>query len=521
MLPNFDIITMDDVNVKIGQGKLEGCEGLHNRTMRRMVSTKPNDENNQNGLANSNIKGSQDLPNFDFLPSLKIQDPNPVVITRRHDDFSSNMETGRLNNNGREDGVARMDKDTDTPFRKQTAFENIRKEIKRLKEGQKTIDIGTPHKEDICTLNQTNNNNNNPETQKMNGPRSQNKALNGFESTIKNGESSSGIVIDKPAISLLGGRDSKPVKGDTIFNEVPEQQYKSNLFRCGSESCDRYIKTIEDRTKELEEENLRLKILILNMKSGLSNFQEELEGRKNEFESKMIDLKNLKQNELMENKTIEKNLSNQGSKVFITDDLWKVVITIMSGIEMSVRSYDFDVKQYAPSNKDYMMKNIFEVHHASLQTTKIAQFIDYSPPIFHYIRKVSRVSSESYIESLGPDCLSKVITGNMETFEGLASAGKSGSFFFTSSDKKYLVKTIKSDEFDKLKSILPKYFNYLSKNPASLICRILGLHKIVMTSMEGVTEQWTIIVMQNVLCTSLGLGLKYDLKGSTHKRITK
>ncbi len=280
------------------------------------------------------------------------------------------------------------------------------------------------------------------------------------------------------------------------------------------------IQSLAEKVKSLESENTHLKAAVVCTRQALQDFQATLSEYRREYEAKMTELSNDKKRELMENKNIEENFSSLGSKVFVTDELWKVVITIMSGIEMSVKSYDFDLKQYAPASKDYHMKNTFEVHHASLQDFRLAQFIDFAPPIFHYIRKVSGVSSESYIESLGPDCLSKVVTGNMETFEGLSSSGKSGSFFFTSSDRKYLVKTIRDDEFCKLHAILPKYFNYISRNPTSLISRVLGLHKIVMTSMLGKTEDWTIIVMQNVLCTSLPLALKFDLKGSLHNRIT-
>ena len=328
---------------------------------------------------------------------------------------------------------------------------------------------------------------------------------------------------ESSSVGMLAGRRSALDPEAPAAAKEPEPPGRSSKGASSQEGCPEHGRLIGELTakvKSLEEENWRLKCSVVSIRQAMHEFQETLAEYKKDYEAKMNELTNDKKRELMENKNIEENFSSLGSKVFITDDLWKVVITIMSGIEMSVKSYDFDLKQYAPASKDYHMKNTFEVHHASLQDFRLAQFIDFAPPIFHYIRKVSGVTSESYIESLGPDCLSKVITGNMETFEGLTSSGKSGSFFFTSSDRKYLVKTIRQDEFDKLHAILPRYFNYISRNPASLISRILGLHKIVMTSMLGKSEDWTIIVMQNVLCTSLSLPLKFDIKGSLHKRLT-
>ena len=52
-----------------------------------------------------------------------------------------------------------------------------------------------------------------------------------------------------------------------------------------------------------------------------------------------------------------------------------------------------------------------------------------------------------------------------------SSAGKSGSFFYYSEDKKYMLKTISKKEFHFLKSIVRAYHVYLKNNPDSLIIR--------------------------------------------------
>jgi len=269
----------------------------------------------------------------------------------------------------------------------------------------------------------------------------------------------------------------------------------------------------------LEAENTRLKDLVVAVSNDITDFSDRLDTEHALYEDKMLALQSKKLADRGEGAANNDN-GEEKSRVDPTHDLWKVVFPIMTGIEMSVRTFDYEQKQYNPSYKDFLVKNIFEVHHESLADYKIAQFVDYAPTIFHFIRKISGVFPEAYLESLGPDSLSKFITGSAGGFQGSGSTGKSGSFFFTSCDKKYLVKTIKMDEYYQLMHILPKYFNYITKNTGSLISKIFGLHKIVMKSMLGIQEEWVIIVMENIFVSATNLNIMYDLKGSTYKRET-
>lgn len=279
-------------------------------------------------------------------------------------------------------------------------------------------------------------------------------------------------------------------------------------------------RNLHEKTRRVQEENSRLKELVVKVTEEISLFGRKLLVEKKQLEDKLEEEK-LKQEQELENiKAVQENLGSSNNKLFFTDELWKVVITIMSGIEMSVRVFDFDKMLYEPSAKDFELKNIFQIHHPSLDKYKMAQFVDFAPLIFHYLRKVSGVFPENYLESLGSHCLSKAITGSVESFEGLSSSGKSGSFFFTSHDKRYMVKTIKSAEFSLIMNILPEYFAYVTKHKDSLLNKILGLHRIVMKN-QATTDEWTIIVMENIFCTNKHLKLKYDLKGSTYKRFTK
>ncbi|EFC47953.1 predicted protein, partial [Naegleria gruberi] len=93
------------------------------------------------------------------------------------------------------------------------------------------------------------------------------------------------------------------------------------------------------------------------------------------------------------------------------------------------------------------------------------------------------------------------------------SDGKSGSFFFYSSDRKFMVKTISKSEVACLKRILPFYYNHMISNPDSLIVRILGFHEMVIDN-----EKFNFIVMGSIFPQSRSIDELYDLKGSTHGR---
>jgi len=89
------------------------------------------------------------------------------------------------------------------------------------------------------------------------------------------------------------------------------------------------------------------------------------------------------------------------------------------------------------------------------------------------------IAPNDYMKSIGPERMyTNLIAGNFVSFQELCSTGKSGSFFYYTSDSKYMLKTVSKEEFHFLRSILKEYFAHLSKNPHTLIARFLGLHKI-------------------------------------------
>lgn len=230
---------------------------------------------------------------------------------------------------------------------------------------------------------------------------------------------------------------------------------------------------------------------------------------------------------MQENAKIRNMSSATSNKVIITSDLWKTVISITMGIESSVNSTENITELESLSLKDYDLKNTFELYNPSLDDYSRTEFIDYAPKVFTLIRNLNQITKESYLKSLGTECLKSILAGSLKTFKGIASAGKSGSFFFTSSDDKYLVKTIPQREFTVALKILKNFSDFInSKNDEkgqsqSLIAKIYGLHKIKFFKSGRLEKELSIVVMENLFENGIELQCTYDLKGSWFRRFTR
>lgn len=58
----------------------------------------------------------------------------------------------------------------------------------------------------------------------------------------------------------------------------------------------------------------------------------------------------------------------------------------------------------------------------------------------------------------------------------MVSSGKSGSFFLRTTDGRYLLKTLSSEEFSFFQSFLPAYESYVLANPNTILSRATGLY---------------------------------------------
>jgi 1-phosphatidylinositol-4-phosphate 5-kinase len=80
-------------------------------------------------------------------------------------------------------------------------------------------------------------------------------------------------------------------------------------------------------------------------------------------------------------------------------------------------------------------------------------------------------------------------------FKSGEGAGGSGSFFFFSHDKNFIIKTMTDVELKLFLEILPDYERHLKENPTSLIARIYGCYTINMKDIANIH----VMLMANTL----------------------
>ena len=103
-----------------------------------------------------------------------------------------------------------------------------------------------------------------------------------------------------------------------------------------------------------------------------------------------------------------------------------------------------------------------------------------------------------------------------QVFQAGESQGKSGSFFFFSHDRKFIIKTMYDDELKVFLQALPDYFKHLKANPGSLIARIYGLFNVKIQDISPVN----LLLMANTIRVSSTDNIQniFDLKGSVVNR---
>lgn len=104
-------------------------------------------------------------------------------------------------------------------------------------------------------------------------------------------------------------------------------------------------------------------------------------------------------------------------------------------------------------------------------------------------------------------------------FKAGEGAGRSGSFFFFSHDKKFIIKTMTAEELKLFLRILPQLSDHHKSVPKSLLAKILGVFTVKMSNMDAVH----IMLMENTLRLKNPDRLNYifDLKGSRVDRKVK
>jgi len=131
---------------------------------------------------------------------------------------------------------------------------------------------------------------------------------------------------------------------------------------------------------------------------------------------------------------------------------------------------------------------------------------EYAPSAFKELRNRWGISDLAYFKSLSQ------LSG-----DGAVGDGKSGMLFFFTRDRRYVLKTVKTNEMAVLveKGLLRAYVKHMADNADSLVCRFFGIYSF---KMGKPARDIILVCMQNSFDTRLVLHEKYDLKGSTRSR---
>ena len=192
--------------------------------------------------------------------------------------------------------------------------------------------------------------------------------------------------------------------------------------------------------------------------------------------------KNYKNENIKENISIDLDpyewLENHIMENFIRDILLGVAVSIKNskkyddGIisDLSLKNEDFEEsKKYKINFKNFKKFGINDFTVEKSDYLNI-QVIDYAPKCFYYLRKLENIDIDIMVESFLPGNNSKRIK---------ESLGKSGSFFISTDDNRYMIKTLKSQELELLKhAFLKEYVKHIEQNPKSLLCRLYGMYNI-------------------------------------------
>ncbi|KNC48887.1 uncharacterized protein AMSG_04632 [Thecamonas trahens ATCC 50062] len=133
---------------------------------------------------------------------------------------------------------------------------------------------------------------------------------------------------------------------------------------------------------------------------------------------------------------------------------------------------------------------------------------EYAPRAFAAIREMYGISPAEWRESMADSAL----------VGGSLGAGKSGSLFWTSRNRAFVIKSLPKSELVVCLKLLREYHAHVAKyRETTLLPRWFGLFKIQI----GKAKPVRVLVMNNVLYTQLPLDVAYDLKGSTKDRFVK
>ncbi|TID28345.1 hypothetical protein CANINC_002523 [Pichia inconspicua] len=200
-----------------------------------------------------------------------------------------------------------------------------------------------------------------------------------------------------------------------------------------------------------------------------------------------------------------------GQNISESHENYTIVYELVTGIRSSVSRCTKAHDQITPEDFKKVSKLIFNRQGTTeAPPTKYEfKFKDYAPEVFRDLRRMFNVNQADYLISLNDEIGVRAV----------GSSGKSGSSFYYSNDRKFIIKTIHRSEHRHLRRILKDYYEYVKNNPNTLLCQFYGLHRLKMMTRTGIVKVH-VLVMNNMLPPTVRMSDCYDLKGSTQGRRT-
>ncbi|XP_037091890.1 phosphatidylinositol 4-phosphate 5-kinase type-1 alpha-like isoform X2 [Pollicipes pollicipes] len=184
--------------------------------------------------------------------------------------------------------------------------------------------------------------------------------------------------------------------------------------------------------------------------------------------------------------------------------------TIMGAIQLGI-SYALG-SEASRTTRDVLLSDFYTIETIAFPNqggthTPAHHFVDFRFKIyatigFKYFRTLFGIRPDDFLLSM---C--------NEPLRELTNAGASGSIFYLTQDDEFIVKTVQHKEGELLLKLLPAYFMNLNQNPRTLLPKFFGLYCYQCNS-----KNIRLVVMNNLLPSSIKIHQRYDLKGSTYKR---
>ncbi|KAF9688783.1 hypothetical protein SADUNF_Sadunf01G0024000 [Salix dunnii] len=283
---------------------------------------------------------------------------------------------------------------------------------------------------------------------------------------------------------ILDQGNAKPMKGNGSegrLRRISVDGRLSNYSVASLDGCDVYSSGFDGDLRDVDE--------------GFGNLQvEELDPKISKLRTQPVK----KQGE-----TISKGHKN-----------YELMLNLQLGIRHSVGrpapaiSLDLKSSAFDPKEKVWTKFPSEGSKHTPPHQSSEFKWKDYCPVVFRTLRKLFNVDAADYMLS---------ICGN-DALRELSSPGKSGSFFYLTNDDRYMIKTIKKAEVKVLLRMLPAYYNHVRSSENTLVTKFYGLHCVKLTGPNQ--KKVRFVIMGNLFCSDFSIHRRFDLKGSSHGRMT-